>query len=288
MRVTQQMLHQGSLRSLAANLSSLQKVQEQVSTGRQLNRPSDDPAHVREAVKLRDGLAELEQYLRNSDAAEREISAADAAIRSANDGLQRARELAIQGANDTLSSADRQRIAQEVTAIGEALVQAAGARVSDRYLFSGYRTDIAPYATASGPYLGDAGAIVARIAPGQMMQTNATADVVFGPALAAITALATELNAGTRVSAATISALDAGQDALLTGQAVIGARANRLASTRAVLEDGKLASTQLLSQLEDVDLTRAITELTQRQQTYEAALKVTGQLLNRSLIDELR
>ncbi len=287
MRVTQRMLHEGSLRRLAANLASLQKVQEQVSTGRQLNRPSDDPAHVREAVKLRDGLAELEQYLRNTDAAERDLSAADGALRTANDMLHRARELAIQGANDTLSGADRQRMAQEVTAIGQALVQAAGANVGDRYIFSGFRTDIAPYASASGPYLGDGGAIVARIAPGQTIQTNVTADLAFGPALAAITALAAELAAGTRVSAATISALDAGQDALLTAQAGIGARSNRLAATKAVLEDGQLAATQLLSQLEDVDLTKAISELTQRQLTYEAALKVTGQLLGRSLIDEI-
>jgi flagellar hook-associated protein 3 FlgL len=288
MRITSAMLSTDAVRQLQANIQRLARSQEQVSTTRRLNRPSDDPAETRAAVKVRDSLAELDQFARNIDVADRTLSATDAALSAAGDIVQRARELAIQGANGSLSPTDRQSLGVEVDQLLNALLEQANAKSAGSYLFSGFRTDIAPYATPTGAYLGDAGVILARTAPNTQVQTNVTADVAFAPALLALDALRTELTAGTQVSAATIGLMDVGQESLLSSRALTGARQNRLADTRAYLDNGILAARTLQSDLEDADMAQAISDMSSRQASYQAALKVNAQVLQTSLLDLLR
>lgn len=288
MRVTDSMIREAALQGLNANATSLSQIQEQLSSGKLLNRPSDDPARVRQAMKVRDSLSELQQFTRNIDAADQTVSASDAALASAGDLIQRANELAIQGANGTYSAADRQQIAQEVGQLSAQLVQLAGTKVGDAYVFSGFKSDVPPYASPAGPYQGDAGAVVARIAPGASVQVNVLGSTVFGPALAALNQLQTELSAGTAVSPGTISAISAAQNALLGGRATLGALQNRLDSTATFITQATTAAQQLLSQTEDIDMTAAITQYSARQLTYNAALKVNAQIMQTSLFDYLR
>jgi flagellar hook-associated protein 3 FlgL len=288
MRITNQMLSDDAVRQLQANLSRLAQSQEQVSTNRRINRPSDDPVQTGAAITLRDSISELTQYQRNIDLADGKLAATDGALGAAGDLLQRARELALQGATGSLSASDRQTIGLEVDQLIGGLLAQAQAKSAGAYLFSGFRTDTAPYATAAGAYQGDAGAVMARIGPGSTVQVNVTADVAFGPALQALVALQAELAAGTPVTGATIDAVDAGLDAILGARGLTGARQNRLAQTRASLDDGILAATQLQSTIEDVDMAKAITDMSNRQASYEAALRVNARLLQTSLFDLMR
>lgn len=294
MRITDRMLHDRALGSLNTNVAALARIQEQVASTKRLVRPSDDPADVRSAVKARDGLGEMEQFLRNITTAQRSVDASDTALASAGEAIQRARELAVRGANGTLSASDRQTMALEVEQLARQLVSHAGARAGDQYLFSGFQTGSAPYveappgSAAVSAYGGDAGVVVARIAPGTTMTLNVTADTVFQPALDALAQMHAELVAGTPVSGGTIALLDTGQSALLAGRAQIGARANRLSEAQTTLEDNVLSARRLLSDLEDVDLAAAITELSQRMAVYQAALEVNAKIIQPSLLDHLR
>jgi len=294
MRITDGMLHDQALAGLQTNIEALSRIQEQVSTSKRLVRPSDNPADVQSALKARDGIAALEQHVRNVSTAQRSVEAADTELGAAGEIVQRARELAIQGANDTLSPTDRASMAAEVEQLARQLVAHAGAKVGDQYLFSGFKTDTAPYTEAApgsaavSAYAGDNGAIVARIAPGSSMTVNVTADTVFGPALAALAQMHQELVAGTTVSGGTIALIDSGQAAVLSGRAQIGARANRLAETQLTLEGTILTARQLISNIEDVDMAAAITELNEREAVYQAALAVNARIIQPSLIDHLR
>jgi flagellar hook-associated protein 3 FlgL len=288
MRVTDSMMREGAVHGLNTNAMSLLKLQEQVSSGKLLNRPSDDPAQVRQAIKIRDALSELGQFTRNINAADRTVSAADAALGGASGLLQRASELAIQGANGSYSASDRQKMGLEVDQIAQELVQLASTKVADAYIFSGFQTETPPYASPAGGYQGDAGAVMARVAPGATVQVNLIASAVFGPALAALQQLGTELAAGTAVTAGTISALGAAQDTLLGARAALGALQNRLDDTSDVMAQAITAAKQLLSETAEVDMAAAITEYSERQLTYNAALKVNAQIMQTSLFDYLR
>lgn len=292
MRITQNMLTHGALRDLAANVESLQKASEQVATTKRLNRPSDSPADVQAAIKLNDNLAELQQYMRNIDAAKTQVTAADTALSGAGDVIQRARELAVEGANGTLSASDRGAIAEEVDQLLGQLVQDASAKSGDTYVFSGFKVTTPPYTYAGAgsvsPYGGDQGGLMARVAPGVTLQTNIAGDAVFGNAIAALQSLYADLTGGQTVQASTISSLDTGLNDVLGARATLGARSNRLDDTKSFHQDVELSGKQLLSNLVDVDMASAISDLTNRQLTYQAALKVNAQILQTSLIDALR
>jgi flagellar hook-associated protein 3 FlgL len=292
MRVTQSMIYDAANGSLSNQMSGMQSVTEKISSSKELNRPSDNPADVRSAVGLNDTLSELNQYIRNIGLATNTLTAMDTALGSAGDLIQRANELAIQGANGTLSAGDRQSIAAEVAQLTEAMAQDAGAKVGDRYVFSGFRVDCAPFQVTGpgqvGAYQGDNGQVIARIGPATTLQISMAGDAAFQPAITALTQLQTDLNSGQAVQQSTITQISDALQTLSQAQATVGARENRLSDAKSAQQDMITSNQAMLSQLEDVNLPAAITELTQRQTTYQASLAVTAKVMQTSLIDYLR
>ena len=291
MRVTESMIYNSTNSSLSGSLAALQAITEKVGSSKQLNRPSDNPADVRSAVGLHDTLAQLSQYLRNIDTASSKVAAQDTALASAGDLIQRANELAIEGANGTIDASQRQAIAAEVAQLTEALAQDAGAKVGE-YIFSGFRVDRPPYQVIGngqvGAYQGDHGIMVSRIAPASTMQINLSGDAVFQPAIDALTQLQADLNSGQPVQQSTITQISGALQTLLQARATVGARANRLDAAKTSQQDLTTSNQDLLSQLEDTDMASAITEMAKRQTTYQATLAVTAKVIQVSLIDYLR
>ena len=293
MRVTQGMIYDATNRGLTTTMAAVQSASEKVSSTKALNRPSDNPADVRSAIQLRDALSELNQFQRNIDGATTKTDAMDGALAAAGDLLQRANELAIAGGDGTLSDANRQAMSQEVSQIIESMAQDAGAKVGDAYLFSGFQVNKPPYVVTApgtvGAYQGDNGVALARIGPGATVQTSVAGNSAFQAAFDALTQLKADVDAGGAVvQAGTISKIQGALDGILTTRAQVGARANRLEQAKA--SQGSLVTSNqgLLSQLEDVDMASAITELSRRQTTYQATLAVTAKVMQTSLIDYLR
>lgn len=287
MRITNGMLTSRALSDLQGNFAAMAKAQEQVSSAKRLNRPSDDPADVQAAIKVNDSLSAIAQYLRNVGTAQRYTSTAETALASGGDAVQRLKELSLQAANDTLSPSDRSAILAEVQQLSDQLVSLANTKLGTDYVFSGQKTTTAAYANATAAYAGDAGATNARISAGVTLQINVTADVAFGPALAAANQLATDLAGGNRPQQATITALDAGLDAMITARTKVGAIDNRLTDAQSFLSDTQQTAKAMLSSLEDADMASVISEAASRQTTYQAAISVNAKILQKSLINEL-
>jgi flagellar hook-associated protein 3 FlgL len=263
-----------------------------VSSTKQLNRPSDNPADVRSAVQLRDTLSELSQFQRNIDTASSKLNAMDTALASVGDLIQRANELAIAGGDGSLDANARLAMGQEVSQLIEAMAQDAGAKVGNEYVFSGFQVDKPPYVVTApgtvGAYQGDQGIAVARIGPGSTMQTNVSGDATFQAAFDALSQLKADLESGNAVQPGTLTKIQGALDGIVTTRAQVGARANRLEQTKTSQGSLVISNQALLSQLEDVDMASAITELTKRQTTYQATLAVTAKVMQTSLIDYLR
>ena len=302
MRITDRMIAQSALLNTEANLQAMSVTQDQIGSGKQLLKPSDDPTAVVSSIQTSDALAQINQYLRNIDVATNLTSAADSALSDAGTVMQRANELAIEAANGTLTASDRQAVETEVDQLTAQLVADANTRTGDTYLFSGTGS-VAPYAYTPaaqsvgawaaaglvGAYQGDSNPVWARISPGVAVQINVTGDAVsFGPALKALTELQSDLVAGNAPSGAALQDIQSGLNQLTFARARVGAAANRLQQTQTNLQNQQTAVTQLLSSLDDVDMAAAISQLQQQQLTYNAALQVTGKILQTSLIDVLK
>jgi flagellar hook-associated protein 3 FlgL len=292
MRVTEGMIFNSTNQNLSATMAALQSATEKVSSTKQLNRPSDNPADVRSAVQLRDTLSELSQFQRNIDTASSKLNAMDTALASVGDLIQRANELAIAGGDGSLDANARLAMGQEVSQLIEAMAQDAGAKVGNEYVFSGFQVDKPPYVVTApgtvGAYQGDQGIAVARIGPGSTMQTNVSGDATFQAAFDALSQLKADLESGNAVQPGTLTKIQGALDGIVTTRAQVGARANRLEQTKTSQGSLVISNQALLSQLEDVDMASAITELTKRQTTYQATLAVTAKVMQTSLIDYLR
>ncbi|MDN5293490.1 MAG: flagellar hook-associated protein 3 FlgL [Eubacteriales bacterium] len=293
MRITNSMLINNFRRNLNVNLAEMERLQDQMSSGKKIKKPSDDPVNLVSALRLRTTITETEKYVANVNAALSWLETTDVALGQAGDLLQRVRELVVQGANDALPQASRQAIAAEVRQIKEQLLQVANTSHDGRYIFGGFKTLTQPF-NAAGNYLGDAVAdIQYEISPGIKMTVNVTGDDVFKnpvDVFQLIDDIINDLNTGNtaNLSGVRLGAVDRVIDNILRVRADVGARVNRLELTRNRLEETRINVSDLLSRTEDVDMAEIITRLQMQENVYRAALAAGARIIQPTLADFLR
>src|SRR5690606_9167286 len=145
LRVTNQMMAHRMMQNLWASLGRLGRSDQQLSTGRRISMPSDDPSGTEAAMRLRTSIQAGEQYIRNVDEALSWLEATDSALDHVTQVMQRARELILYGANGTLPEESRQALADEMEQLLEDLVNVANSKHGQRYLFAGENTLQQPF-----------------------------------------------------------------------------------------------------------------------------------------------
>ncbi|WP_252312064.1 flagellar hook-associated protein FlgL [Sinobaca sp. H24] len=148
MRVTQGMLAQQSLRHVTQNYKNLSEMQNQLSTGKKISRPSQDPVVAVNGMRYRAQVAEVEQFQRNVQEAHTWMDAGDTALGEATQVLQRLKELTTQAANDTYEASERGNIAKEVKQLKEHMATMANTSINGKYIFNGTDTNNAPVDSA--------------------------------------------------------------------------------------------------------------------------------------------
>ncbi len=183
MRVTNRLMIDTVLANLQRSTERLLKRQTQISTGKQLSRPSDDPARVGRALTLRSSKAITEQNIQNVAQAKSWLDTTDGALQQVTSLLQRSRELTVQGATGTLSAQDRISIATEVRQLLRHAIRVANTKHGDQFVFAGFQTKTQPFAmnaTDDGvDYSGDANSIQRVIASGVTISINIPGSQVF-------------------------------------------------------------------------------------------------------------
>ncbi len=140
MRVTQSMLSNNMLRNLSNSYGNMSKYQDQLTTGKKITRPSDDPVVAMKGVMYRTNLQEVEQYKRNFSEAHNWVENSDAALDKVTSAVQRIRELTVQASNDTYDPSQRESIAAEMEQLKEHIGELANTKVGDKYIFNGTET----------------------------------------------------------------------------------------------------------------------------------------------------
>lgn len=293
MRITQQMLHQNSLRNINQNLSRFENVNNQISTGKKINKPSDNPTAVSKAMKLKSELAATEQYEQNTTEANLWLDEADQTIKHISDALQRARELVVEGNNGTMNESDRVLIANEVEAISEQIRQFANSKVNGHYLFNGQKMDQPPYPEANS-YLTDTydtGSVTFTIGNGVTVKGNVTVEDLFGSSgdgenlFKTLDTIVSSLKAGDEVP---LDQLDKGMDRVLSTWSEVGARKNRVEAMENRLQDSNIELQTMLSKVEDINYAETLIKLKSEEAIYQASLSATSRIIQPTLMDFLR
>ncbi len=293
-RVTEQSRLTDHVGFLQGAESQFNKIQQQLSTGRRVNVPSDDPEGTSISMSYRRDMLFEAQMRRNIEGGIAYMNASESALASATDIIHRARELAVQGSNGTNSQSGLDAMAIEVDQLLQQMVQVANTNFGGAYVFAGQKTDQPAYTTTGSPvitavtYQGDLGQRVRRIARQDTSAVNVTGPQGFGSVFQDLITLRDNLRAGSPNIKQSMASLDKDLDTVLAARADIGARVNAFndATSRSTSKDTDLQ--QLRANIEDVDISEAIVALTARQNQLQAALGAIGQSMNISLLNYLR
>src|SRR5882757_2412798 len=206
MRITEGMTRRTVLQDLGATKSRLSQMQREISSGHSITRPADDPFGAGRTLQLTGELEGFKQYKSNADDGIGWVTATETALSRITDTVQRARELLVQGGNDTNGQVAREGIAAEIEALTEAVKQEANVTYDNRYIFSGTATETRPYELgASDEYAGDEGTIQRVLGKGVSIGVNVNIQTVLGKGAGAaddklldvLRDIATDLRGGT-------------------------------------------------------------------------------------------
>ncbi len=293
MRVTQQMMHQNSLRHMQQNLGRFENTSMQASSGKLLHKPSDNPQAVAKAMSLNSVMSANEQYERNIGDANLWLDENYRSIQAMVDVTQRIRELGVQGGSGTLSPEDRELIFKEVGVLNDQLREFANAEVDGRYLFGGGDGTVKPFPDADSFEAAQPNGSLktAKIGVGLQLEIGILPQTLVGSEddptniFRAVGKLADSIQAGEAVN---LDEIDKAMERLLTSAAENGARQNRVEATESRLLDAKLSLGTALSSIEDVDYAEILIKLKSEESVYQASLSSSAKIMQTNLMDFLR
>jgi len=282
------MMINNMLRDLNNNLTSLDKYETQMATGRKLLKPSDDPVGTSRSLKARIDLARNEQYSKNADDAVSWLDMTESSLAELNNVLQRAREIAVQGANGTLSDEDKQKIAEEIEQLKQHVLQVGNNKYADRYIFAGTNTSIKPF-DDDGKYNGNDGAISYNLGPANALQVNITGnDVNITGIYNVLDNIRKGLEGDTSIDLSSqIGEIEGLSDNVLEQRATVGAKSNRAELVQNRLSDDNVTFNKLLGNIEDVDIAAVAIRISELRAVYQASLLSAAKIIQPSLADFL-
>lgn len=204
MRVSTSEFYRQGVNAILDGQAKVGQTQLQISTGKRILSPADDPSGAVQSLELSTALAVNKQFQRNSDRVEQKLSAEETALDSVVTNLQRARELVVQGNNDSQTPETRRDIAAEIRQLRDEMLALANTRdANGEYLFAGFRTNTQPFSIGGGgavSYQGDDAQRFVQISPVRQVASGDPGSDVFNNipnGNGSFTTAATTTNTGT-------------------------------------------------------------------------------------------
>ncbi len=300
MRISTQMIQRLAVGGILDQQSNLSKTQQQLATGKRILSPSDDPSATTQALALKQQLAQNGQYSSNIDRLKSRLEAEESVLEGVGNALQRVRELAVQGFNDTYDQQSRSSIATEVRLLlDEVLSLANSTDGSGEYLFSGYQSQAQPFVDGglgNYSYQGDQAQRRIQISPTREVQSSDSGseifenlDVVAGGkqnVFKTIYDYATALEANSP-GGNIIADLDTALDSAFTTRAKVGARINAVDAQEQINQQYETQTKAVLSDIEDLDFAEAIGRMNIELAGLQAAQQSFQRIQNLSLFNVL-
>jgi flagellar hook-associated protein 3 FlgL len=301
-RITTLMTQQMTLSEINQALDRLDSTQEELSSGKKINQPSDDPYGTGLTLQLNGELSALTSYSNNATDGTAWTTAATSSLSNIDNMVQRAQELVISAANGSNSQTDLDADAQEVNQVIDAIKEDANAQYNGQYIFSGLATGTAPYQTgAVDTYQGGSGAINREIGPGVSVQVNTDISQLLGSGQSAnggsgdgllldtLRTVAQHMQSGntTALAGSDLTNLQTNFNSLTEMEANMGAMTDRLQLASSRIQDLQTSDTQVLSNTQDADMAQTEINFSTEQAALQAALQAGADIVQSSLMNFL-
>jgi flagellar hook-associated protein 3 FlgL len=316
MRISTQMMYDQNMRGVSNAQSEWLRYGEQMSTGKRVNRPSDDPIAASQAVVLSQAQAQNSQYALARTFATQKVSLEENVLGQVTTALQTAQEKIVYAANGTLSDDDRASLGTELEGIRNQLLNLANSTDGNgRYIFAGYKTESAPFvnnATSGVDYKGGNTSITQTVDAARTMTIGHTGTQVFNSissnavkepdgsasetdmfkmldtAIASLKKPVADLDdAGKAVEQAVIDKTNRGLknslNNVLTVRAELGTQLNELDTLDSLGDDRALGQTAQMSSLVDADWNSTISSYVMQQAALQASYKAFSDMQGMSL-----
>ncbi|GED14551.1 flagellar hook-associated protein FlgL [Aneurinibacillus migulanus] len=295
MRITQNMLNNNMLYNLGNSLSRMDRLQDMMSTGKKISKPSHDPMVAIRGMLFRTKLSENEQYRANTDEAVNWLDQAESSISEGGSILARIKDLITQAATDTNGVSEREKISAEVRQLREQLGTVANTTFAGKYIFSGTQILTPPYNGTNIDSGINEDPINLEVSTNIQVQINVTAKEMFGEApnstFNMLDKVISHLESDPAVTDELKADLDEVQkhiDNLLKVRASVGGRTNRIELMQDRLETQHDGTEKMISDGEDADPARVIIDLMNNENVYRSALGAGARIIQPSLLDFLR
>jgi flagellar hook-associated protein 3 FlgL len=296
LRVTEGSSIAGSLAGLQSSASRLASLQSQLSSGRKITKPSDDPAGTVSALEARSQLAQANQYSANGTDGLGWLSEVDSTMSSVNLALQSARTTTLQGLNaGGNDSTAYSALAKQIDAIKSTVLGLANTSYQGRPLFGGTTAGAVAF-DATGAYVGNSGTVTRTIGNNDNVAVTAVGTDVFGTGTSSLFTILSKISTDLTANAPTqqadlqsdLSSLDAAMSTVSTQQAFAGANYDRIETVQKTSSATALQLTTQLSGLQDVDIADMAVQVSSANIAYQAALQTTANIHQTSLLDFLK
>jgi flagellar hook-associated protein 3 FlgL len=296
-------MHLQLMRNLNRNMAQMDEIQLQTTTGRKINKASDDPVGITYSLRYRAELAANDQYKKNVDSALSWLEFNDTVLGQTGDVLKRLKELTTQGSNGTNPSVALDNVKNEILQLKTQLIEIGNSKMNGKYVFNGEQFGSPPFDIGATGFdaksaEGDKGVINYGISVNMNIDINFTADQIFGSPDAAGTgnnvfSVIDRIVAGLtsnnyQAVSAELKNIDSSVDRVLNVRAEIGARVNRLELMDNRLADLGINLKDMKSKTEDADFEKLLIDSQINENIYQASLSVGAKVISKSLVDFLR
>ncbi|MDO9366410.1 MAG: flagellar hook-associated protein FlgL [Methylotenera sp.] len=301
MRISTNTIYQSGISKISQLQSEQVKLQQQISTGRRIASPSDDPVASARALEISHAQSTNAKFADTRQTAQLKLNTIESSLTSLTSMMISTQSSLVAAGNATFSDQERQFIATELSGTLEAMIGLANTKdAAGNYLYAGFKTDTKPFvANASGAsYAGDSNSQLLQVDTQRQMAVNVSGDNIFQAAgndiFATLSDLVTLLN--TPLTPATqaafsagiatgIGSIQAGLDNVLNVRAAVGSKLNELDTLDTAGTDRDLQYSQSLSALQDLDYASALSDISKNQTIMEAAQKSFVATTSLSLFD---
>lgn len=300
MRITQTSMSSNALYNLQHGLNRMQSLQNKLSTGLDITKPSDSPERFLTGQQSRSSLARTETYIRNADNAQAWLKVTDSALQDAITRLHRVEQQTIQAANSTHSDLGRAAMANEIRALKQGFLEVTQTEYAGRKIFAG-TADVPDLLFNDQPiggqpaytYQGNEEPIMRTIGPDTTVNIAANAKKAFGSGpdslFATLDQLADDIEHG-RIDdiRGALDKIKGHRSGILDVLSESGTVLNRVESLRARAVDQRAALRNHKSEAESTDIAETTVAVMTQRVAYEAALAATSKVIQPSLMDFMR
>jgi flagellar hook-associated protein 3 FlgL len=301
-RITPAMTTATTLNNINSALANLERTSSELSSGKTILEPSDNPYGASQVIDLQSRLDGLSSYATNAQEGISWQNTAGGAMSNVSNVLQTVRELLVQTSTGTVNQSDRESIATEVDQLTEAVKQDANTQYAGQYVFSGTATTTPPYAQgAEDTYQGDNGTVTRAIGPGVAVDVSTNISSLLGNGqgsgdgklLDTLRTISEHLRGGSTEDIAALGSgdlknLEGSIDTLSQLQATAGSITDQLQTATSRIESLQGSITASLSNVDGADIAQTSIAYSNEQAAYEAALRAGASIVQESLLQFLQ